>query len=222
MGAVIIVAGVVFGLHAIPSLNPEESYGGSVSVPYAIKYSFEYLTMDFGGSLQGSYKAAAEDPGIQVGRIRLWLSIIDWLRSADTWTMLFGKGYGAATPSIWLQEKSDLLFNIIGTRGAICGAGLALIETGLIGFLVIGYWFVHIFIQIVCAFRQASSFVAQRWFKTLFIIHCVFCFDFFFYSIVLLRTLPMPLIFFSLLASIPLVMKWDRALPQGAATPQAQ
>jgi hypothetical protein len=209
-GGLIGLSGAVLGVSAIPSLNPGSAYGGDISFAYAIGYGLEYLTMDFGGPLQGSYAEAARDGGIQVGRVILWLSIIDWLSSADVRTLLFGNGFGTATPSVWLQEGSDPLFSLIGTRGGISGAGLAAVETGVVGLVTIGYLFVHIFKAIASAHRQADSLTARRWLRTLMIIHVVVCYDFFFYSTVLLRTLPLPAIFFALLGSIVFIKRWEQ------------
>ncbi len=115
----------------------------------------------------------------------------------------------SATPSVWLTEDRDVLFGIIGTRGAISAGGLALIETGLVGFLTMGYWFIHAFWKLIAAYRQVHSLIASRWFRLIMLIHFIFCFDFFFYSNSLLRTFPMPLIFCGFLASAIIVKSKD-------------
>ncbi len=214
-GVLIAVAGVALGISAIPSLNAEEAYGGSISIRHALDYGITYLTMNFGGPLQGTYVEAVSDTGVQVGRTTLWISIFDWLMSGDTWTLLFGSGFGTATSSIWLREGGDNLFSVIGTRGAISGAGLAAVETGLVGLLTMGWLFVSVTYGLVAVHRKVHSSTAKRWLRTLMIIHLVFCFDFFFYSIVLFRTMPMPFVFFVLLASISLVSRWDDTFRSG-------
>jgi len=163
IGGLISLASLIIGVQAVPSLNPEEVLGGPVSLSHVFNYAIEYSTMDFGGTLQGSYEEAVNNMNIQVGRVTLWCSIWNWLSSVDTRTLLFGTGFGTATSSIWLTEDSDLIFDIIGTRGAISAGGLALIETGLVGFLTIGYWFLHIFWKLITVYRQAQSLIARRW-----------------------------------------------------------
>jgi hypothetical protein len=210
IGVLLGLTGFIIGIHMIPSLNPEEVFGGPISLSHVYKYTIEYSTMDFGGTLQGSYEEAVNNTKIQVGRITLWRSIIEWLSLVDTKTVLFGTGFGSATPSIWLTEDSDLLFGIIGTRGSISAGGLALIETGIVGFLAIGYWFVHIFWKLIIIYRQAHSLTARRWFRLIMLVHFIFCFDFFYYSTSLLRTFPMPLIFFGFITSIFIVKSKDK------------
>lgn len=202
VGLMLTVPASLIGIYAIPSLNIENQYGGEISAEHAFNYALDYLTMDYGDSLQGEYDKASSNTGIQVGRITLWASIYDWIRSTDGWTLLFGIGFGSVTPSMWLHDTGDLLFSTIKTRGAISGAGVSIIETGLIGFSLVTYFFIHIFIRIISAHKNSRTRRIKIWFSTLFIIHTIFCFDFFLYSTVLLRVLPMPLIFFSMLASI--------------------
>lgn len=204
--------GMYLGISLIPSLNPESKYGGGVSFSYAFKYVADYLTMNYGGNLQGSYEDAVFNRSIQVGRFILWNSIIEWIKNSDFSTMCFGVGYGAATPSVWLNEGRDQLFSIIGTRGAVSGAGISIIETGLLGFITISCFFLHIFNLIIIAKKRVFFNISKRWLYVVAIVHIIFCYDFFFYSTVLLRTLPMPLIFFVMISSIEHVVKLDKQL----------
>jgi len=207
--ALMAVAGFVLGLRAIPSLNPDAGYSGGVSPAFAINYAIEYLTMDYGGSLQGNFENAATDINIQVGRVIVVLEIVRWLSQADWITMLFGAGFGIATPSEFLGDQRDPLFQLIGTRGAISGAGLAVLETGLIG---LGLFFVFFFGMLSLAWRsarQARTDTARRWFRTVMVLMAVFLYDFFFYSTTLLRTLPMPVLIFAIAASLPIARRVD-------------
>lgn len=217
--ALIGCAGSAIGLMAMPSLNPDAGYSGSFDPMFAINYAITYLTMDYGGPLQASYEEALRDVNVQVGRFVLAAEIVRWLQEADTMTLLVGLGFGTVTPSEWLGTEGDRLFDVLGTRGAISGAGLAVLETGLLGLAL----YVMLFAGAVQAAwaerRRARTRLARNWFGTVLVLIGVFAYDFFFYSLVLLRTLPMPFIFFGVLASIPLVARWDRV--QTAATPRA-
>lgn len=209
VAAIFVVLLALVGMSVIPSLNVSESSGGAISVLFAFQYAVDYLTMDYGGGLQGSYDQAVGDKGVQVGRLILWASIFQWAGSVDIGTLLFGLGYGRVTPSSWLSGEDDLLFDAIGTRGAISGAGMALIETGVIGLVLMIAFFVSIFLCVLRARKRVKRDVSRRWLNSMLVILSVFVYDFFFYSIVLLRTMPMPLLFFALIASIALVQQWD-------------
>ena len=136
-------------------------------------------------------------------------SIIRWLNTRNLNEKLFGVGYGYATPSKWLHENNDRLFIILKTRGAVSGFGLALVETGLIGSTLICIFFINLFISLHKKYKKLLSISARRWFRMLAILYIVFCFDFYFYSNVLFRTLPMPFILASSIASVTIVSKFD-------------
>jgi len=203
-GLAIIVglATVSLGVAVIPSLSNSTHLAPANSFFYPIQYAFEYLTMDYGGNLQGTYQDAMFDENIQVGRFVLISSIFDWLYNSAFLTKLFGLGFGVATPSEWIGQSTDPLFPILGTRGAISGAGLALIETGLIGFGLITLFFVRIYFSLQIAIKSARNAQSLRWYKTLEVLLFLTLYDFFFYSTVLFRTIPMPLIFFALLSTM--------------------
>ena len=192
----------LLGLSSIPSLNPESKYGGSIDITYALNYITEYLTMNYGDSLQGSYENAVTDKGIQVGRWTLFSSIIQWLLKSDLSVKLFGVGTGNATASLWRENDTDALFTTIGTRGAISGFGLTLIETGIIGALIMIYFFYNLRKMIHDSARISKDLFYTRWLKTVNILVYVFIYDYFFYSTILLRTLPVPILFFSAIATL--------------------
>lgn len=190
------------GLSSIPSLNPESKYGSSIDITHAFKYATEYLTMDYGDSLQGKYEEAKTDKGIQVGRWTLFSSIIQWLLVSDLSVKLFGVSIGNATASLWRENHNDALFTTIGTRGAISGFGLTLIETGIIGALIMIFFFYNLRKNIYSLARISNDLIYSRWLKTFNILIYVFIYDYFFYSTTLLRTLPMPVLFFSAIATL--------------------
>lgn len=205
----ILVGGFLLGLRAIPSLNPDEAYGGGVNPAFAIEYAIQYLTMDYGGPLQGAREMAAQDVNIQVGRFIILLEIARWLGSVDLATLLFGAGYGLITPSDWLGGQEDRLFEVLGTRGAISGAGLAVIETGLLGLGLYVAFFLTVARTATILAKQAHTEEARTWYRIVLVLLGVFAYDFFFYSTTLFRTLPMPVLVFSVLASLSLARRLD-------------
>jgi hypothetical protein len=216
--AAVCVAGVALGIAFMPSLNQSSAYGGDVSVSFAVMYARDYLLMDYGGNLQGSYATALVDTGVQVGRLILWFEILRWLFAQDWTSMLFGIGFGAVTPSSWIQQSIDPLFELLGTRGALSGAGLALIETGLIGLALMTTFFVALMIATVRLLRRCVMPEVRGWLKTTILIQLVFWYDFFFYSTSLFRILPLPLLLFATVASLVIASRWERAhAPQETA-----
>lgn len=212
----IAAATVMLGLRAVPSLNPEESYAGSISLSFALEYAWTYLTMDYGGSLQSSYEQAIFDENVQVGRIIVVLDILRWLIHADWPTALFGMGFGTVTPSEWLPDSDDPLFKALGTRGAISGAGLALLETGLAGLSLFVLMFSIVIAMCLRLSRRTPSLAARQWLRTVLVVTGVFAFDFFFYSTALLRTMPLPYLFFLVVASVPLAAELGRRTGRAA------
>lgn len=208
---IILLIAMPLGISLIPSLNSSASFGGSVSLLFALDYAIEYLTMDYGGPLQNSYEAAAYDRNTQVGRLTLWVHIVNWLYHADTMTQLFGVGFGKATPSSWITSDDDILFNLLGTRGSISGAGLTLIESGIVGILFFISFFLLIFYKIKSVKKILYFSDSKRWMNVVFVIMCVFALDFFLYSTVTFRTLPMPILFFTILSSVFLIEKYEIA-----------
>lgn len=206
---------MTLGIYLIPSLNKEEIVGGSISYLYLIEYSLNYLNMScvdniYDQKLQGLCSNMSIDTNIQFGRFKLLLLVIDWIFTSDIKTMLFGLGYGSVTPSDMLNQGRDILYQTTGLRGAISGFGLAIIETGIFGATLITSFFIYLFVYLGHGFKKLNSSFAKRWYKMLCIIFIVFCFDFFFYSISLLRTMPLPIIFSGLIASIIVVQKIDQ------------
>lgn len=198
LGSVVSVL-TVGGVLLIPSLSSEGGAGGTFSFSFITQYAYEYLFMDYGGPLQGTYQQAFSDTTVQVGRLTLWIFIIKFLINSDLSIVFFGFGHGSLTPSSWLNESKDLFFTNIGTRGAFTGANQTLLETGIVGICLIIFFFIIIFIKVYSLTKNGS-----RSFKNivfvLLIINCICLFDFFFYSSLLFKTLPMPLVFFGCLA----------------------
>ena len=164
--------------------------------------------MDYGSSMQGDYSQALLNNDVQVGRITLLNSIFEWIKLGDLKTMLFGLGYGSVTPNSWIQGE-DILFLTIGTRGAISGFGLAIIETGIVGSALISIFLFYIPLKIMFTIKKLYSNQAKRWFRMLILVFLIFIFDFFLYSVSLMRTMPLPLIFILALSSITIVQRID-------------
>jgi hypothetical protein len=61
--------------------------------------------------------------------------------------------------------------------------------------------------------RRTRSLAARQWLRTVLVIVGVFAFDFFFYSTALLRTLPLPYLFFLVVASVRWPPSWGRRKP---------
>ena len=198
----------ILAIQYIPSLNKEEISGGSVSLTFIFDFAISYLTMDYGSSMQGDYSQALLNNDVQVGRITLLNSIFEWIKLGDLKTMLFGLGYGSVTPNSWIQGE-DILFLTIGTRGAISGFGLAIIETGIVGSALISIFLFYIPLKIMFTIKKLYSNQAKRWFRMLILVFLIFIFDFFLYSVSLMRTMPLPLIFILALSSITIVQRID-------------
>lgn len=197
--SLVVVTFGILGVTAIPSLNSEvsRSFQGSFAPSFVIGYAADYLTMDYGGSLQGPEELAATDKNIQVGRITLWAYVLDWFLEADVTTKIFGLGYGAITPSIWLHDSTDLLFDTIGVRGALSGANFVLLELGALGLLLQISFLMASYRAIRDLKRRAHNGHVISYLSILELMFPIFLFDYFFYSTVLLNALPLPFILFA-------------------------
>ena len=199
---------ILIGVSVIPSLSGSSLQYGGNSFFAPIEYALDYLTMDYGGNLQGTYEEALLDENVQVGRFTLIVSVFQWFSGASFWVKLFGLGFGVATPSAWIGASSDPLFDILGTRGATSGAILTIIETGFVGFALINTFFIAVYRSLRIGIRessQAGHVLLHRWYKTLEVLFYLSLYDFFFYSITLFRTLPAPMILFGLLSTITIL-----------------
>ena len=164
------------------------------------KYTIDYLTMDYGGNLQGSYIDAKSNDNIQVGRFNFTASVIHWIFSGDLARFLFGNGFGSITKSTWLYNEKDLIFPLIGTRGALSGLTSTLLETGALG-LALHIWFwVKIFYETL-TLRMNSKNVSSI-FLIFYSSFFIFIFDYIFYSVSLFRTLPINALLFILLGAL--------------------
>jgi hypothetical protein len=183
----------------IPSLNSEasETLQGSISLLFVLNYAVDYLTMDYGGGLQAAKELAAQNQSIQLGRLTIWAFIINWFLEADIMTKIFGLGYGAVTPSVWLHNSSDVIFNAIGVRGALSGANYAILEGGVLG-LVLQVSFIIVSYRTIKRLRKNAGNESERTFlHILELMFFIFFFDYFFYSTVLYNALPLPFILFA-------------------------
>jgi hypothetical protein len=166
------------------------------------EFAVEYAFMDYGDNTSGTYFQAMYDKNVQVGRISILYKIIEFSTQSGIKTFLFGIGPGMATPNMWIGNDRDILFSIIGARGAISGIGLTLLESGLIGVTILTYF---IFFNVKYIYKTSKVIIDplnKMWARVILLVHIVFCFDFFFYSTTLFFLNPLPLFYFGSLGLI--------------------
>jgi hypothetical protein len=179
----------------IPSLSGSEgNIDADQGLEYLITYAIEYVFADYGGALQAAEELAAIDGNVQLGRFTLWFRILEVFQREDVFTIFFGYGGGFITPSAWVNSD-DIMFDKLGFRGAVSGAGLSLLEGGLFGLLLNALLFLTLFYEINKNFKVIRSPECMRLNRILLVIFFVFLYDYLFYSIVLFRTQPMPVLF---------------------------
>lgn len=208
LGVVFVGASLVFSSF-IPSLSGAEgNIKADGRLDYLFTYASEYLFADYGGALQGAEEVAAFNDNVQLGRMILWLAILDKLANADILTLLFGHGAGYITPSSWVNS-ADVMFDRLGYRGAVSGAGIALVEGGLVGFFLnISIFFVFYF-EVFVNSRRLINPQLRALNRIVFVASLVFLYDYFLYSIVLFRTFPMPVIFLFSYFSLVVMKRYD-------------
>jgi len=217
---IILIGMLSFSSNKIGSLSGTEAALSIVSenrITYLYSYAIEYLTMDYGGPLQGSELDAISDTGVQVGRAIVWVKGTNFMFSSDTFNQLFGYGFGYITPSEYINA-SDTLFSRLGFRGAISSAMEILVEGGMVGLTLCSYLLIAPFFSLVSKRRRIRKEVGKGSLEykntsILIIILSIFMFDFYFYSNILLSTLPMPLLLFIMIYTIYTPFK--RALNDG-------
>ena len=209
-----------FASNKIGSLSGTEaalSIASENRITYLYSYAIEYLTMDYGGPLQGSELDALSDTNVQIGRAIVWVKGTNFMFSSDTFNQLFGYGFGYITPSEYINA-SDTLFSRLGFRGAISSAMEVFIEGGMVGLTLCSYLLIAPFFSLVRKRRRIRKEVGKgsseyKNTSILIIILLIFIFDFYFYSNILLSTLPMPLLLFIMIYTIYTPFK--RALNDG-------
>ena len=193
----------------ISSLSGQEvqSEFNSTGLSYLFWYALEYLTMDYGGTLQASRELALTDRNVQVGRVIVWAKGLQGFVNSDIKTILFGSGVGYYTPSSYLNPP-DVMFLRLGYRGAMSGALLILLEGGILLFFMSSFLLFYPLWRLLriwnkSKFATDGKINTRKWCLILMIVWFVFIFDFYFYSMALFRTLPMPFLYFCFLFSIP-------------------
>tara|TARA_B100000767_G_C19715735_1_gene514871 strand:+ start:90 stop:1490 length:1401 start_codon:yes stop_codon:yes gene_type:complete len=194
--------GSLSGAEAVNSISSDNR------LMYLFSYAVEYLTMDYGGALQAMESVAIKDTNVQVGRIIVWAKGLDLMASSSTLHQLFGHGFGYVTPSEYINE-SDNLFTKLGFRGAISGALELFIEGGIIALGLILYLFISPLLHLLRLRRVLKKFKREgsrdyQASSITIILLLIFIFDFFFYSNILLSTLPLPVLFFMLIYTVNL------------------
>ncbi len=196
----------------IPSLSGTEDLILTNDVSYIgflFTYAYEYLFSDYGSALQATLGDALYDQRVQFGRITLFLRASEYFFTQDLFTQIFGFGFGSFTYNEWVFENQDRFFELTLFRGTFSGLLIILLETGYFGL----YLHLHLFYIFYKSIRFNISHLKNpdfiRWSRILLVIFFIFLFDFFFYSIVLFRTLPMPLIFLIMYMSVFYVRSMD-------------
>jgi hypothetical protein len=203
--AVLLVISV--GAKSIGSLSGAESVGSIDAdnrVEYLMAYAIEYLTMDYGGSLQGDENLASVDQNVQVGRLIVAAFSAELIANRDLSNMIFGDGAGYVTPSSRLGA-TDILFDRYGFRGAISTTLELALEMGVVGLLFLTVLIGRPIRQLCRSWRDISASGDENLRRTwwlLFIVFCVFLFDILFYSNILFSTLPLPFLFFCTLIGV--------------------
>jgi len=200
---------LIFSADKIGSLSGNEGALAGVSknqIDYLFSYAIEYLTMDYGGALQGDEKIAIFDNNVQVGRFIVWVKGFDLMFSSDVINQLFGYGFGYITPSEYIND-ADIMFAKLGYRGAISGALEIFIEAGVVGLTLLSFLFLSPFAHLLRKRRAIKKAISSDSFEykitsLLVIGFLVFVYDFYLYSNILFSTLPLPLLFFMMLYTI--------------------
>ena len=207
----------IFGLIQIsifiPSLSGTQNYGMVFEgnrLSYIIKYAIEYLFSDYGSALQGNLQDALYDQRVQLGRITLFINSWEYFLSQDLLHQFFGAGFGSYTSNEWLFSNQDRFFEETLFRGAFSGFLIILLEVGYIGVAIHLAIFINFYQSIKRNLVILQNPDLKRWSRIVFIIFFIFVYDFFFYSMVLFRTLPMPLIFILIYFSLFYVRKLDK------------
>lgn len=182
LGAVAFI--LVWGsLVLIPSLNPEERVGGSVSFEHLTNYTTDYLLRGYQHPLNNSVENVEQDRGIQMGRLRVTLEALRLTATSDLRHALFGFGGSATSPSYQLGAgRNDVMFEKFGIRGAASGVTRVVLESGYVGlFLMLG-WFVWLWVDLFFLFWRADDVQTASGSMAILLIHGVFAFDFIVYS----------------------------------------
>lgn len=198
----------------LPSLSGLENANMVVEgnqLVYVLNYAYQYLNSGYGSALQGTLQDALYDQRVQLGRITLLFASWEYFLSQDALHQFFGAGFGAYTENQWVYAGGkDRFFEEVLFRGAFSGLLIILLEVGYLGLLIHLAIFYSFYKTIRKNIKTLHNSDLIKWSRIVFIIFFVFVYDFFFYSMVLFRTLPMPLIFLLIYFSLFYVRDLDK------------
>jgi hypothetical protein len=200
---------IYWGVNSISSLSSEITQSNQSSINSIYEYIIQYTFAEYGGPLQGGYDLAW-DRNAQLGRGALLLWILDYVLNGDIYLLLFGLGSGEITPSYLLGNSKDVLFQTVGVRGAMSGILMVLLERGVLGVFAAMVGWVGIYLHISKAKNRVVYYPCKRWLKAVYCLYWIFMFDFFIYSDTMLRVLPLPFIFWAVIASVYMTEKYDK------------
>lgn len=177
-------------------------------------YAYEYLTMGYGGALQGSEDLAAVDRNVQVGRFIVWAWGLEFFQKMELFDQIFGLGLGSLTPSSYLNSP-DVMFQVLGFRGAMSGALHTLIEGGVIFFVLNNLLIILPLVRLLKSKMYYHRLNAQVSFENklcsvLLVVWTVFVFDFYLYSMSLFATIPLPIIYVAFLFAMPVASRYHK------------
>jgi hypothetical protein len=173
----VIVAIIYFGVRFSPTLNPEHRMGGRFDLEYLYDYTYEYSTQ-------------VDKYGYSDGRLSGIPTIFFSIMSSDILVILFGHGPNELL-GIGDWDRDIYLKYGIASMIGVNGWSTALISTGIIGALIISYFYLRISIF---TYKFAKNEIDPYW-KAIgfgsFLITLVFFMDFFTYTRSFYHSIPL-------------------------------
>ena len=215
---------IIFGflLLQFSSLIPSLSGSGQLNrgqaleqvgqLTYLFTYAYEYLFADFDSALQDTFENAIFDQNVQLGRLTLLIRSWELFLSSDFTTQLLGNGFGSYSYNEWTYSNQDRFFEENLFRGAFSGLLMILLEVGYVGLIFHLLIFYSLFKKIRFNTKNIRTDSYKRWSRICYVLLFIFAYDFFFYSTVLFRTLPMPFIFILIYMSLVYVLHLENNL----------
>ena len=140
--------------------------------------------------------------------IRSW----ELFLSSDFTTQLLGGGFGSYSYNEWTFSNQDRFFEENLFRGAFSGLLIILLEVGYVGLIFHLLIFYSLIKKIRFNTKNIRTDSYKRWSRICYVFLFIFAYDFFFYSTVLFRTLPMPFIFILIYMSLVYVLHLENNL----------
>tara|TARA_B100001027_G_C16261843_1_gene329864 strand:+ start:928 stop:2277 length:1350 start_codon:yes stop_codon:yes gene_type:complete len=215
---------IIFGflLLQFSSLIPSLSGSGQLNrgqaleqvgqLTYLFTYAYEYLFADFDSALQDTFENAIFNQNVQLGRLTLLIRSWELFLSSDFTTQLLGGGFGSYSYNEWTFSNQDRFFEENLFRGAFSGLLIILLEVGYVGLIFHLLIFYSLIKKIRFNTKNIRTDSYKRWSRICYVFLFIFAYDFFFYSTVLFRTLPMPFIFILIYMSLVYVLHLENNL----------